>query len=237
MKVVAPEVYFYEPVDGEDILRHLERCGRVCYKSEGAISVDSAERFVTNIIKRGHEAVLEHASFSVKFLCDRGVSHEVVRHRLAAYCQESTRYCNYSVDKFDNSIAVVKPCFLDVDIPTGEYEFNRTYGQSDWYCNNSKVEIDKTSAAWHWLDAMYYAENYYMDLIMNHGWTPQEARSVLPTSLKTELIMTADVREWRHFLKLRCSTAAHPQMREIANKLLKLCQDNIPVLFDDIVAV
>ena len=118
MKIIKPDVQFITPIDGATILKRLEKCGRVCYKSEDKITEDSAEKFVAGIIKRGHEAVLEHCSFTVKFICDRGVSHEIVRHRMASYCQESTRYCNYGKDKFDEKITVIEPCFLNEQTPT-----------------------------------------------------------------------------------------------------------------------
>ena len=205
MKIIEPSVEFMTPIDGREILHQIERAGRVCYKSEDKITEDSAKTFVANILKRGHEAVLEHVNFTVKFTCDRGVSHEIVRHRLAAYCQESTRYCNYSGDKFGNEITVIRPCFWEEGSP--EY------------------------IAWIWY--MEDAEKAYFKLL-GMGATPQEARSVLPNSLKTEVVMTANIREWRHFLKLRCSQAAHPQMRQVAMMLLHMCKEKIPCLFDDI---
>ena len=109
MKIIKPDVQFITPIDGATILKRLEQCGRVCYKSEDKITEGSAEKFVAGIIKRGHEAVLEHCSFTVKFICDRGVSHEIVRHRIASYCQESTRYCNYGKGKFGEEITVIEP--------------------------------------------------------------------------------------------------------------------------------
>ena len=112
MKIIKADVEFITPIDGGVILKRLEECGRVCYKSEDRISDTSAPAFVDSMIKRGHEAVLEHCSFTVKFICDRGVSHEIVRHRLASYCQESTRYCNYGNGKFGEEITVIEPCFL-----------------------------------------------------------------------------------------------------------------------------
>lgn len=205
MKIIKPDVEFITPIDGATILKRLEQCGRVCYKSEAKITDTSAPAFVAGIIKRGHEAVLEHCSFTVKFICDRGVSHEIVRHRLAAYCQESTRYCNYSKDVFGNEITVIRPSYMRP-------------GMKDFQI---------------WERAMNACEDAYFDLL-DYGCTPQEARSVLPNSLKTEVVMTADIREWRHFLKLRCSPAAHPQMREVALKLLDMVHAKIPVLFDDI---
>ena len=205
MKIIKPDVQFITPIDGAVILRRLEECGRVCYKSEGKITDDSAPKFVAGIIKRGHEAVLEHCSFTVKFICDRGVSHELVRHRMASYCQESTRYCNYSKAQFGCEITVIEPGFL-----TGD-----TTGYAIWK------------------QAMADAELAYFSLL-EWGCTPQEARAVLPNSLKTEVVMTANIREWRHFLKLRCSPAAHPQMREVALILLDKVHRLIPVCFDDI---
>lgn len=279
-----------------DPIKKIEKCGRVCYKSEDKITEDSAEKFVANVIKRGHEAVLEHASFifkvsrsvyedlrekvnfvenhypvkmylrftdaygyivsgnvrawrdffwfagvppymgdfvktnpilfpefkdditfspkkgewnisqistndlvfiyqrlvhedvSVKFICDRGISHEIVRHRPASFCQESTRYCNYSKDGFGGEITVIKPMSFD--------------------CSDSPYRI--------WKRSCENAETAYFDLL-EEGCTPQEARDVLPNSLKTELIMTAPLMEWCHFFNLRMSPAAHPQMQEVAS--------------------
>lgn len=205
MKIIKPGIEFITPIRGDMILKRLEECGRVCYKSEDHITDDSAPKFVAGIIKRGHEAVLEHCSFTVKFICDRGVSHEIVRHRLASYCQESTRYCNYSKGDFDSQITVIAPCYL----------------------NKGTFAYDE------WEKACKRSEEAYFNLL-NWGLSPQEARAVLPNSLKTEVVMTANVREWRHFLKLRCSKAAHPQMREVATRLLKELKERVPICFDDI---
>lgn len=205
MKIINADVEFITPIDGAAILKRLEQCGRVCYKSEGKITDTSAPAFVAGIIKRGHEAVLEHCSFTVKFICDRGVSHEIVRHRVASYCQESTRYCNYSKEGFGSEITVIKPCFLHP------------------YTDGFNL----------WEEGCLFAEQTYFNLL-ECGCSPQEARSVLPNSLKTEVVMTANIREWRHFLKLRCSPAAHPQMREVALILLDKLHSLIPVCFDDI---
>nr|DAQ52868.1 MAG TPA: Thymidylate synthase complementing protein [Caudoviricetes sp.] len=205
MKIIEPSVEILTPIDGKAILKMLEAVGRTCYKSEDKIQEGSAEKFIAGIVKRGHEAVIEHYNITVKFICDRGVTHEIVRHRLASYCQESTRYCNYSSDKFGTEITVIKPCYLD----------------------------EGTEGYRMWAGLCSLAEAYYFDLL-NYGCTPQEARAVLPNSLKTELVMTANIREFRHFFKLRCSKAAHPQMREVALMLLKEFKERIPVLFDDI---
>lgn len=211
MKIIPASVEILTPLNSAYILAHIERCGRVCYKSEDKIADGSAEKFIAGIIKRDHGAVLEHYSFTVKFIVDRGVSHEIVRHRMASYCQESTRYCNYSKDSFGNEITVIEPCYL------------------------SSRKGDESAEWYEWWLACRTAETRYFNMLET-GATPQEARAVLPHSLKTELIMTANLREWRHFLKLRCSKAAHPQIREVANLLLAQLKDAVPVIFDDIQA-
>ena len=205
MQIIQPSVEIISAVDGQAILRHLEIVGRTCYKSEGLITDTSAETFVRKLIARGHEAIIEHESISVRFICDRGVSHELVRHRLASYAQSSTRYCNYSKSQFNSEITVIKPCFL----------------------------LEGTEAYRQWELTMCYAEHAYFALL-NIGLSPQEARCVLPNSLKTEVVMTANLREWRTVLRLRCSKAAHPQMREVMLMLLEKLHAAIPVVFDDI---
>ena len=206
MKIIEASVEIWNPEEElRDIPRRIERAGRVCYKSEGKITEGSADTFCRGIIKRGHEAVLEHSSVTVKFIVDRGVSHEIVRHRVASFCQESTRYCNYSKDQFCGEITVIKPLY-----------FNE---ESEGY----RI----------WEESCKQAESKYFDLL-NYGCSPQEARAVLPNSLKTEVVMTANIREWRHFLKLRCSQAAHPQIREVSLKLLARFKEIMSVLFEDI---
>ena len=205
MKAIKAYTQIYGDIDGQEILKKIEVCGRVCYKSEGKIKEDSAEKFVAGLIKRGHEAVLEHASITVKFVVDRGVSHEIVRHRIASYCQESTRYCNYSKEDFGKEITFIIPDYLDYK-----------------------------SAGWNtWKETMQSCEDAYFKLL-DIGLLPQEARAVLPNSLKTELVMTANLREWRTFFKLRTADAAHPQMREVTRPLLDDLKAMIPVVFDDI---
>lgn len=206
MYIIKPSIEILDKITPEDILKKLELCGRVCYKSENKITSDSAIRFISNIIKSGHESVLEHVSFSVKFICDRGVSHEIVRHRIASYSQESTRYCNYSKGDFGSQITVIEPLYLE----PGTKAYNI------------------------WKAACELSEQMYFKLL-DEGCTAQEARAVLPNSLKTEIVMTANIREWRYFLKLRTSSAAHPQIREIADMLLDELHFMLPVLFDDII--
>ncbi len=205
MNIVKPSVEFVSPVNGISILKHIEKCGRVCYQSDHRITDNSYTDFAKMILRNGHESVLEHASFSLSIICDRGVTHEIVRHRIASYSQESTRYCNYAKEQFNAEISVIEPCFLQ----------KGTDGYSLWE------------------EGCVDAETAYFNLL-NYGCLAQEARAVLPTCLKSQIIMTTNIREWRHFFKLRCSRAAHPQMREVASMALQLVRDNIPILFDDI---
>ena len=206
MKIINPSVQLEDEIDGQAILKKIERIGRVCYKSEGNITEDSAERFVKSIIARGHESVLEHVSISVRVICDRGVSHEIVRHRIASYSQESTRYCNYSNDKFGNELTFIRPIFSDK-------------------CDAGMMDTFE--------DTCRFIEKRYFEMLEN-GATPQEARSILPNAIKTEIVMTMNLREWRHFFRLRCDKAAHPQMRQVANLMLNNFKVRIPVIFDDI---
>lgn len=209
MQAIKAYTQIFKDFEGQKVLQKLELIGRTCYKSEDKITEDSAAKFVAGLIKRGHEAMLEHASITVKFVTDRGISHEIVRHRLASYAQESTRYCNYSQDKFGHELTFIIPDFLE-------------YGSEGF-----KI----------WKDEMKQVEKTYFAML-EAGHTPQEARSVLPNSLKTELVMTANLREWRAFFKLRAANstgAAHPQMLEITRPLLDDLKAMIPVVFDDII--
>lgn len=210
MKIVKAGYEILTPIDGKSILKHIERCGRVCYKSEDNIVDGSAEKFVRMLVKRGHESVLEHFSISVLFTVDRGVSHELVRHRLASYSQESTRYCNYGKSK---EVTFVEPSFF-----SSPYKYQNKEAYSRYVV---------------WQSVCEDSENYYLELL-ERGATPQEARAVLPNSLKTEIVMTANLREWRTVFKQRCAKDAHPQMREVMIPLLNELAERIPVVFDDI---
>lgn len=208
MKIIDAGFQILSHIDGNQILKDLEYIARTCYKSEERITDCSAEKMVKSLLSRGHEAMLEHHSFSVKFIVDRGVSHEIVRHRLASFAQESTRYCNYGKDKFGNEITVIRPCFFDEG--TENYRL--------------------------WKSSCEAAERAYFSMLDNDA-APQEARSVLPNSLKTEICMTANLREWRHFFKLRAEGTTgrpHPQMLEVTAPLLAEIKRCIPVIFDDI---
>jgi thymidylate synthase (FAD) len=219
MKIINSSYEILTPISegGIEELKQIERIGRVCYKSEDRITEDgeSAKKFVKMLIDKGHEAMIEHSQLSIMFTCDRGVSHEIVRHRLASFAQESTRYVNYANDKFGNEIVVI-------DIAPGIELDNKT--------NSLQT---KAAVYDEWYAAMEEAEKHYLKMI-ELGATPQIARSVLPNSVKTNITMTGNYREWRHFFKLRTAKSAHPQMREIMIKLCKDLQNKIPIIFDDI---
>jgi len=196
MDIIKPSHEILDDIDGIQILKKLELAGRTAYKSESKITDDSAYRFIRSLIDRGHESVLEHVSISVKFICDRGVTHELVRHRIVSYTQESTRYCNYS-------------------------DMGVTYIEPPW-------ELDDADKG-----LLRLIEDYY-NMKLSQGFTPQQARYFLPNGLKTEIFTTANLREWRHILKLRTDKSAHPQMRELMIPLLHDFRNEIPIVFDDI---
>jgi len=227
MKIINPSYEIEPNIDGMAMLRHIERCGRICYKSEEKITDASALEFVKNrIMQSGHHSVIEHRSFSVTFICNRGITHEQVRHRLASYSQESTRYCNYSKDKFSNNVTFIKP-------PQVSDELLGKWSSSCEYWDNN-LRLSDTDVLW--ANSMLNCEVAYFDLL-NHGWKAQQARGVLPIDLKTEIVVTANLREWRHIFTLRSALPAHPQMRELMTPLLAECKKLIPVIFDDIEGV
>lgn len=231
MIIVKPSYEIETPIDGIVVLKHIEKAGRTCYKSEDKITDESAIKFAKRMMDSKHESVIEHFSFSVRFICDRGITHEVVRHRLASFSQESTRYCNYSKDKFGNQISIINPCWFTKDY-LGDYgEEEKENLMIGFGCCGSPSKEELAEQLW--LDTIKTIENTYFQLL-DYGWTPQQARSVLPNSLKTEIVTTANLREWRHIFKLRTGKAAHPQIREIMIPLLAEMKTLIPVIFDDI---
>ena len=217
MRIIKPSYTILSDISENGIkeLQFIEQAARTCYKSEDRITDDgeSAKALIKRLIKSGHEAMLEHSMLSVRFVVDRGISHEIVRHRLFSFAQESTRYCNYSNGKFGSELTFIKPYFWDADDDNVGPENMTNY---DW-----------------WSYACEEAETAYLELLKN-GATPQEARTVLPNSTATEIVVTGNYREWRHFLKLRTDKAAHPQMREVTIPLLRELQERIPIIFDDI---
>lgn len=226
MKIIKAGYEILTPIskDGIEELKFIEKVARTCYKSEDKITEDgsSAVKMVQNLVKSGHEAMLEHGGMTVKFTVDRGISHEIVRHRVASFAQESTRYCNYSKGKFGGELTFIQPPFVtDEDV--------------EWFMKNEyglRPLMPPPSLSW--LFEMSRAESAYLLMATKNKISPQLARDILPTSLKTEVVMTANWREWRHFLRLRAAKDAHPQMQEVAFPLLIEMVDRIPVLFDDI---
>ncbi len=205
MLLMSPEVRVPASQLDEAVMLRLERCARICYKSEDKMDDKHNETFLQRIVNSGHESVIEHEKVTALFIIDRGISHELVRHRIGSYSQESTRYCNYGKDKFGSEISVIKPFFY-------------TPGTENYTL---------------WEQSCLLAEKNYLELLAL-GSTPQEARAILPNCLKTEIAVTYNIREWRHFFKMRCALAAHPQMRQVAIPLLLLFQDKFKVLFDTI---
>jgi thymidylate synthase (FAD) len=210
MKIIEPSHQFEPPLGSAralDMLSLIEAAARTCYKSEAKTSPSSASAFVRSLVQtKRHLSPLEHVSVTLRLVCDRGVSHELVRHRLASYCQESTRYCNYSQDKFGREITVIRPPFWGV--------------------------ADRLYLLWE--NSCRHAEEAYFRLL-DAGATPQEARSVLPNSLKTEVVMTANLREWRHVLELRCAPSAHPQMRQLMRPVREEFVHCLPEVFEDLI--
>ena len=196
MKIIKPSVEI-ENIDGLALIRNIEKYGRTCYKSEARLTTESAGPFIKNAIKRGHYSIIEHEKISARIICDRAVANEIVRHRIASYSQESTRYVNYK-----EGIDVIKP------------------------------PMKNKSAEQEWEAAMIHADQAYLKLI-NSGESAEIARAVLPCCLKTELVMTANLREWRHFFWMRGAKGAHPQIREIAILLLDEIRNSVPIVFDD----
>lgn len=218
MHLIHPSATIITP---QDILHGMpaviEAAARTCYKSEDKADPDRTGAFVKRLVcDLKHESVIEHCSISVRFIVDRSVSHELVRHRLASFSQESTRYCNYG----KKGVTFIIPPW--VHVPEGEY-------RADLGTTHQITREDFL-----WFDSVWDSAEAYLTLL-DAGWTPQQARSVLPNSLKTEVVMTANLREWRHVLTLRTGKAAHPQMREVMVPLLTELQTHLPCIFGDII--
>lgn len=203
MKIIQAS-FVIEPADGIAMLKKIEAAGRTCYKSEGKIADNSYIGLIQKLIKSGHESVLEHEKVTIRLICDRGVTHEIVRHRIASYSQESTRFCNYAGDSFGREIALVP--MMD---------------------NLTEAQTARRMELWRHIEQVYMAE-------IGEGIAPQQARDNLPTCLKTEIVITYNLREWRYFFRLRTGKKAHPQMRKITIPLLAEFKKFIPIVFDDI---
>lgn len=224
MQWVKPEASLFIPGESVEEFKHrlyaqIEHAARTCYKSEGMICEGSAEKMIRKLIQNQHFAMLEHASLTVDLTVDRGITHELVRHRLAAFAQESTRYCNYSYQKFGNHITYVHII--------GGMAKDPVVSQLPEDAQEQIVE--------EWLDACVDAERHYMRML-ELGASPQIARSVLNNSTKSSIVITANVREWRHILSLRAlgtTGKPHPQMIEVMEVLLRYLGTTLPELFGD----
>jgi len=208
MKIVDASYEILTPINGVEILKHIEKIARTCYKSEDLITKDgeSAKKIVGNLIKMGHEAMIEHFAISVKFVCDLGFYKDLTRHRIASFAIESTRYCNYSKGKFGNEITYIRPVNILPNTP--EYKI--------------------------WHDCMESIERSYLAMSALNC-KPDQMRMLLPHSIKADVNITANLREWRHIFKLRCSKAAHPSIHTLMRELLAEFKKRIPIIFDDIV--
>lgn len=205
VRIVEPSYEVWTPLDGDYILKFIEKCARNCYKSEGAIEQGSAQRMVRKLIDLGHTAMLEHYNITVKITCDLGVYKDITRHRHVSYAIESTRYCNYYKDKFGSELTIVRPFHIE---PESEM-------YNAWY--KGVCEIEKQ----------------YMEMC-KLGAKADQARMLLPHSVKADVVMTANIREWRHIFNLRTAPAAHPSVQQIMKQVLAEFRKNIPVLFDDV---
>jgi thymidylate synthase (FAD) len=207
MKIIKQGFELLYPQCNAEWLRELkliESAGRTAYRSENLITDDSALPFIQKIVGRGHLAVIEFGDMIVRFITDRGITHEIVRHRLCSFVQESTRYCNYSKGKFNNEVTFIVPSGIDT-------------GSLEGRC---------------WVSACAGTEDHYFSLL-NDGYTPQQARSVLPSCTKAEIVVKANFREWRHIFSLRAiSKAAHPDMRALMIPLYEKCRELCPKIFD-----
>ena len=204
MKLVNPSIEV-ENYNGVRIMKNIERACRTCYRSEGNITDDSYKKLLNNCINRGHESVLEHEKITVRMICDIGVYKDLTRHRFANFSIESTRYCNYGKDKFDNEIKIIKPCHIE--------EGTEMY--ADWY------------------SAMQHMEHFYMRMVDN-GAKPDQLRMLQPHSTATQVTMTANIREWRHILDIRTKNMTHPSIQQLLIPLLLKFKEDMPELFANI---
>ena len=213
MRLIKPKVEILDRLNETEVMLRIANVARTCYKSEGYSTVQKDKALVKRLIDSKHDAMLEFVDVTVKFTCSRAIAQEITRHRMASYAMESQRYCAYNKDRFNHEITYIIPSHTNYD--EGEYSL--------------KYEV----ANGPFINSLLYSEKAYFDLIED-GWKAQEARDVLPNATKTEINMKANLREWRHFFRLRCSKHAHPDMRVLALDLLKQMHDKLPTIFEDI---
>lgn len=204
MQIVDPYIQV-EKVNGIQIMKNIERACRTCYRSEGKITEESYKTLLKNCITRGHESVLEHEKVTIRMYCDLGVYKDLTRHRIASFSIESTRYCNYGKDKFDNELKIIKPCNIEEG--------------TDIYAN--------------WKNACEAIEKNYMEM-SKKGALPDQLRMILPHSIAAEVTMTANIREWKHILSLRASNHTHPSIMQLMIPLLLYFKQIMPEIFEDV---
>lgn len=204
MKIIEPKIEI-EKVDYNKIMKNLERACRTCYRSEDRITDESYKTLLKNCINRGHESILEHEKITIRMVCDIGVYKDLTRHRHASFSIESTRYCNYGKDKFDNEIKFIEP-----------------------------VNIEKgTELYLEWKNSCEEMETHYIKMAQM-GATPDQMRMILPHSTAAVVTMTANIREWKHILSLRCTKHAHPAVEQVMIPLLLHLKQNMPEIFESI---
>lgn len=203
MKIIEPRIEV-EEFDGKQIMKRIEKACRTCYRSEDKITEDSYKNLLKNCINRGHESVLEHEKISIRMTCDLGVYKDLTRHRIASFSIESTRYCNYSKDKFDNQLKFIEPCNIE---------------------NSNNLAT--------WKECMKNIEVYY-NLMANNNAKPDELRLLLPHSIAAEVCMTANIREWKHILSLRTTNHVHPSIQQLMIPLLLKFKEEMPEIFDTV---
>lgn len=236
MRIINPSFEFADEINAEQMLDKIEKAYRICYMSEPN---GNRNAFIANKIKIGHESPLEHASVSVIITTNRGVTHELVRHRIASYSQSSTRYCNFSKDKFGNEITFVRPAWVDERV-LGEYHYGYAEMATTKTFPKELLELMKADVAApdvEWVDSCNLVEDEYLRMINHHDWTPERARDILNNSVATTIMVTMNLREWRHFFKLRAigtTGKPHPDMLQITVPMLAAFKEKIPVVFDDL---
>lgn len=204
MLIVKPKIEV-EKFDGIQIMKNIERACRTCYRSEGNITEDSYKNLLRNCINRGHESVLEHEKITVRMLCSINTYKDLTRHRAgASFSIESTRYCNYFKDKFDNNIKFIDPVYIT--------------DENNYAC---------------WRECMKSIETFYM-LVANNKGTPDQCRTMLPHSVAAEVTMTCNIREWKHVLDLRTKKTVHPEIRQLLIPLLLEFKRTMPEMFEGI---
>lgn len=226
MKIIDPEVSVHE-FNGKRIMKHLENACRTCYRSEDKISEESYSNLLKNCINRGHESILEHEKVTIEMICDIGVYKDLTRHRIASFSIESTRYCCYDKDKFGGEISFIKPVFYNNDYSNG------TILVDPEGVDSSSFENPDQEKTWLWENAMEDIEFFYMEM-RSKGFTPDECRMVLPHSTAAKVVMTANIREWKHILSLRSTKHAHPSVQQVMIPLLLYFKLEMPEIFGDI---